>query len=336
MESVGRDLARAWAAFLAVALLGAAHAEAQMNGENLLGDYGVQSGTQSDPGCSLVAQYNAYHTDTIRDAAGRRIAIDPGRPARTTLQGFAPTFVYVSARQVLGANYGAMISLALLNQNVEVPIAGFDQHTRLGFGDTYVVPAQLGWHLARADAIASFGFFAPTGRYSPGGSDNLGLGMWSYELSGGGTMYLDAKKSLSFATTAFWELHSQKQGEVVIANSTQNDVRVGQLLTLEGGAGRSILGGNGNLGIAYYAQWKITPDELGVNVVPPPVPALARHRVWGFGPDVTLPLATKSAMISSLNLRYMWEAGARMKTEGQTLMITATFPIPSARIAGKG
>jgi hypothetical protein len=326
---------RSGGTLVALVLL-AAPARAQMNGENLLGDYGVQSGTLPDPGYYVAAQYNAYHTDTIRDAAGNRITIDPGRPVSMTQRGFAPTFIYVSPRQVLGANYGVTVSLTLLTQNVEAPFAGFAGHTNLGFGDSYFVPAQLGWHLERADAIASLGIYAPTGRYSPGGSDNLGLGMWSYELSGGGTMYLDPRKSLSFATTAFWELHSKKRGEVAIGPSTQRDVQVGQLLTLEGGIGKSILGDHGNLGVAYYAQWKLTPDDFGVNVVPPPVPALARHRVWGFGPEVTLPIATKTAMISSLNLRYLWETGARMKTEGQTLMITATFPVPSPKVAPRG
>jgi hypothetical protein len=32
------------------------------------------------------------------------------------------------------------------------------------------------------------------------------------------------------------------------------------------------------------------------------------------------------------NVRYMWQTGARLKTEGQSLIATATFPIPSVRI----
>lgn len=38
---------------------------------------------------------------------------------------------------------------------------------------------------------------APTGRYSTGASDNLGKGMWSYEVSGGATLYLDSQRSFS-------------------------------------------------------------------------------------------------------------------------------------------
>jgi hypothetical protein len=45
-------------------------------------------------------------------------------------------------------------------------------------------------------------------------------------------------------------------------------------------------------------------------------PLLGKHRVSGFGPDVTLPIATKSKLIALVNIRYFWEAGARVKTEG--------------------
>lgn len=314
-------------------VLAVAPAHAQLNGENMLGDAGVQSGTQPAPGTYVSAQYSLYSTDTIRDAAGNPIAIGPGRSTRLTAQAFAPTLVYVSPLEIFGGQYGAIVSLTLLTQNVESSLAGLEGHTNLGLGDSYLVPAQLGWHLPRADAVASLGFYAPTGRYTPGGSDNLGLDMWSYELSGGGTLYLDDRKTLSFATTAFWELHSRKEDDVMIGPSRESGVRVGQLLTLEGGLGQSILGDEGNLGIAYYAQWKLTRDDFGTNVTPPPVPQPGKHRVWGFGPDVTLPIAAISA---SLNLRYLWETGARVKMEGQTLVITATFTLPSAKSASKG
>ena len=60
----------------------------------------------------------------------------------------------------------------------------------------------------------AFGLFAPTGRHTAGANDNVGKGMWSYEFSGGTTLYLDEAKSLSFATSAFWELHSKKDGTI--------------------------------------------------------------------------------------------------------------------------
>ena len=54
--------------------------------------------------------------------------------------------------------------------------------------------------------------------------------------------------------------------------------------------------------------------------------------MFGFGPDVTLPIATKSKLFALVNIRYFWETGARVKTEGQTLVVTATFPVPSVKL----
>jgi hypothetical protein len=129
------------------------------------------------------------------------------------------------------------------------------------------------------------------------------------------------------ATTAFWELHGDKK---------DTSTKVGQLLTLEGGFGKSFLGGGLILGAAYYAQWKVTEDQLADFVLPggsgQVVNFPGKHKVLAFGPDVTLPVASKSRLFSLVNIRYFWETGARLKTQGQTLSVTATFPIPSVRL----
>ena len=57
-----------------------------------------------------------------------------------------------------------------------------------------------------------------------------------------------------------------------------------------------------------------------------------KHKVFAFGPDVTLPIASKSRLFALVNIRYFWETGARVKTEGQTLALTATFPVPSVKL----
>jgi hypothetical protein len=91
------------------------------------------------------------------------------------------------------------------------------------FNDMYVVPLYLGWHTPQADFVAGYGFFAPTGQHEAGATDNVGLGMWSHEIQGGTTVYLDAAKTLSAATTAYLEMHSNKKDQ---------DLKVGTLLTI--------------------------------------------------------------------------------------------------------
>ena len=86
----------------------------------------------------------------------------------------------------------------------------------------------------------------------------------------------------------------------------------------------------------YYAQWKLTADQLADFVLPGGTGHVVnfpgKHKVLAFGPDVTLPVASKSKLFSLVNIRYLWETGARLKTQGQTLAITATFPIPSVKL----
>jgi hypothetical protein len=325
------------AAGLMAAILCANPAHAQLNGENLLGDLGVQSGTQPTPGVYISNIYYRYFTDSIRDPDGNPVGLDPTGTASQTIHAGMPLVYFVTPTKVLGANFGMMAVLPIANGALEAPGLGLSEKASTGLSDLYVMPVQLGWHFKRADAVAGVGFFAPTGRYSSGASDNLGKGMWSYEVSGGATVYLDPKRTFSLATTAYWETHSKKEGEVRVEHVTVNDVRVGQLLTLEGGIGKSFLHGAASLGVAYYAQWKVTSDEMAVS---PSVAQSAgipvKHRVWGVGPDVTIPIATKTRLISLVNVRYLWEQGAHVKTQGQTLMVTNTIPIGGIRIPGKG
>lgn len=320
----------------ALALALAAPARAQLNGENLLGDMGVKSGTQPEPGWYVSTIYYRYRTATLKDARGRSLETDPTGLASQTINAGVPLLYYVTAKKVLGANVAMMAVLPFANGSLEAPGFGLSESASVGMSDLYVMPAQLGWHFTRADAIAGAAFFAPTGRYSAGADDNLGKGMWSCEVSGGGTLYLDAKRTWSVSTTGFWETHSAKSGDVHAGGVTLTDVTVGDLVTLEGGAGKSFLHGAASVGVAYYAQWKTSSDNLGLSSVVPAASGIPdHHRVFGIGPDVTIPIATKSRLISLVNVRYLWEQGARLKTQGQTFIITSTFPVGGIRIPAK-
>ncbi|MGD9903397.1 MAG: transporter [Vicinamibacterales bacterium] len=320
-------------AVLATAL--ATPAAAQLNGENLLGDMGVKSGTQPEPGFYISNIYYRYFTDTIKDPMGNPVLIDPTGQARQTIQAGVPLVYYVSKQKVLGANLGAMAALPIANASLEAPGFGLSEDVSTGLSDLYLMPAQLGWHFSRADALAGVALFAPTGRYTAGADDNLGRGMWSYEVSAGGTVYLDQSRSLSVATTAYWETHSKKEGSQQIEQLTVSNVKVGQMLTLEGGIGKSFLHGAASLGVAYYAQWKLTADSLGAPLHGDARPGLPKHRVFGIGPDVTIPIATKTRLLSLVNVRYLWEHGAQVKTQGHTLMITNTIPWGGIRIPAR-
>ena len=312
----------------------AAPVQAQLNGENLLGDMGVKSATQPDPGVYASAIYYRYRADSVKDGQGNSLGLDPSGEGSQTINAGVPVITWITGKKILGANFGMMAVVPFANGAMEAPGLGFSEKASTGTSDLYVMPAQLGWHFDRFDAIAGVAFFAPTGRYEAGASDNLGKGMWSYEVSGGATAYLDRAKSLSVSTTMFWETHGKKEGEVAIDKVTLTDVKVGDIVTLEGGVAKSFLHGAAHVGMAYYAQWKVTADDFGLGLSDLPAgPEPDKHRGFGIGPDVTIPIATKSTLIALVNARYLWETGAAIKTQGQSLLVTTTFPVGGIKIA---
>ena len=80
----------------------------------------------------------------------------------------------------------------------------------------------------------------------------------------------------------------------------------------------------------------MTTDKLGTFTLPGGstfAPELNnKHEVFALGPDITLPVATQAKLYALLNVRYFWEFGARTKTQGPSLVVTATFPIPSVKL----
>jgi len=315
-------LARSLLILTGLALL-ALPAQAQFGGHNLRGDYGLRSGSLAEPGFYVTPFFLDYAGDTLRNRDGRSIGIDPERRGGLDARGYALVLTYVTDFKLLGANLGFMAAPSLANNALEIPILELEHQASTGFGDLYLQPFVLGWHFGRADVTAGLGLFVPTGRYDVRASDNLGLGMWSYEAFAGTTLFFDEKKSWHVATTAFYETHGKKK---------DSEAKVGDILTLEGGLGKSFLEGALSVGVAYYAQWKLTHDDFGLGFDLPGDPLIAKHRFYGFGPELTVPIATKKKLFALLSARYFWETGARTTVEGNTLLVAVTVPIPSKSI----
>ncbi len=295
-------------------------AHAQMAGNNTKGDMGLQSGTQPPPGFYIIPLFYDYSADTVRNRHGDKIPpLFGGRTinARAGVMGL----MWVSEKKIFGGNYSVSIWPAFTNNAIEFPALEIDDRSNSKFADLYMQPISLGWHLDRADFLAGLGLYAPTGDYEFGSDTNSGLGMWSYELYGGTTLFFDDEKSWHFATFAAYETHAKKDG---------TDIRVGDIITLEGGLGKSFMDGALSVGAAYYAQWKISNDDFGIDL--PGDPLLGKHQIYGFGPEVSIPIASKNKLFGFVNLRYFWETGARTTLEGNTFVVTFTIPVPSVSL----
>jgi hypothetical protein len=290
-------------------------ARAQYQGHNFRGDVGVNSGSQPPPGIFVSVPFAQWGVDSIKDADGGPFLAN--RFKGFDLRMVPLTIVAVTPGKVLGANYGFMVALSYSTVRPESVGEGEGDSSSWDFNDLYVVPLYLGWHARQADFVAGYGFFAPTGRYA-GTDDDVGLGMWSHEVQGGATVYLDPTKTVSVATTAFLEIHSNKKNQ---------DLKVGSLLTLEGGAAFNVPRISGAFGIGYYLQNKVS-DDSGRDY-PGTVLGLlnlrGRNRLLGIGPDITMGLFQRGSTIGALNVRYFWESWARSSFQGRTLFVSVTL-----------
>lgn len=294
----------------AAAVLHGMEGRAQANVPQFRGDYGMLSGTLPPPGAYIGFLYNDYRADQVNGADGTVFGnIQPAVDVAAATASFSFPLTILGARWAVAA--------IVPWSTVGLETANLDTRAKWGISDAYVQPVKLGWSLRDADVVAGFGMFMPTGRFHAGASDNNGLGMWSYESSAGTTLYLGPTRQGSASVLASYQIQSKVK---------DTDKRAGQLLTLEGGAGYSILKNVGQIGLVYYAQWKITDDEGFA--LPPPFEG--RSRMFGIGPEVTVPFPM-APFAGLVTLRYYTELGNRIAPQGDSFYVTFAMRWPGRK-----
>jgi hypothetical protein len=278
--------------------------QAQNLGLNLRGDVGMKSGSQPGPGYYLIVPLY-YRSDygSLRGPNGNEV---PGQ-IETDISLVAPALAVTTKAKILGANYGFQVVPIFMNQRLAVAAIGAEAESGYGFGDMYVQPINLGWHTARADFLAAYGFYAPTG------SGNRSLDMWAHEFAAGTTVYFDEAKNWHAAATVFYDIHQRKRSQ---------DVTVGNFMTLEGGLGRSFLKGAGSAGLAYVVQLKTT-DDSGADLGPLAIGS--RNKAYGLGPEINFPLFAKGTLVGILGVRYTFEFGNSTNFQGNNLAVSLTL-----------
>jgi hypothetical protein len=277
----------------------------QYLGLNLRGDVGMKSGSQPGPGFYITTPlfYQAKY-DSLRGPQGNEV---PGE-YKTEINLLAPAIAVTTKWKLLGAHYGFQAVPLVLNQRLDVADTTVQKHNSYGFGDLYVQPINLGWTTKHADFLGAYGFYAPTG------AGKRSLEMWGHEFVVGTTVYFDEAKRWHAAGTMFYETHQTKKSA---------DIRVGDFLTIEGGAGRSFLKGAGNAGVAYVLQWKTT-DDSGEDILPVQR-RLRKNKAYGVGPEITLPFFAKGRFVGLFGFRYTFETGNSTNFQGNNLVASITL-----------
>src|SRR5262249_22457976 len=138
-----------------------------------------------------------------------------------------------------------------------------------GLSDTFVAPVAFGWHLPHSDVNAAYAFTAPTGRFSPGASNNVGSGYWGNNLLVGSTGYLTKNKATTANVFVAWEGHGRmKDTQIVPGQALSLESGLGQVIPLDTGMTNVV-----ELGVVGYGQWR-TSANSGITSR---VPAYAVH-----------------------------------------------------------
>jgi hypothetical protein len=148
--------------------------------------------------------------------------------------------------------------------------------------------------------------------------------MWSNTFQAGTTLRLDDKHAWTTSLLASYEVHSHKK---------DSGVKVGDILTFEGGTGKSFfkkvegtpLPQITTAGLAYYAQFKVSADQAGGSVADPLL-AGRKDRVFGVGVEGSLFLPKAKLL---LGLRFIPEFGARNRAQGYTFLLSIGYEAKS-------
>lgn len=289
-------------------LVAATPAAAQVRGLYTPGVNATNSGTLPAPGLTYSNVFLNYSFNEIKGPIGGTIPVDANIAVFMDFN----LFVYVTKAKVLGASLAFVTGLTLVNSSLSAanePMGGGG-----GFGPMWVQPLTLGWQRKRADIQFAYAFIPPTGRYSPGATNNVSPGYWANCLALGETFHLTKDKKTALSAYQLYEFHTEKEGTGVTPGQTFNlDYSLTRIFVL-GKSKTTML----QLGLVGYGQWQTTDNSGAVNAVQ----ARLNYGVNGLGGAANLILPLRKA---SLGVKYFAEFGNKDTVQGHSLQISGAI-----------
>jgi hypothetical protein len=289
-------------------------AAAQEGTHYMPGVFNIQDFAVPPPGVYFQNFLFAYSTSTFRDRNGDRVESIGPIPLEIDLDVIVdfPVVYWISDKKLLGANFGVVVGVPIQNADIaaQLPTLGLDaDESNFGFGDLMIEPLMLGWHQGRWDYYAGYIFYAPTGEYDEGASDNLGLGYWTHEVQGS-IVYRGGENRLWTAGGLFtYDLHTNREGV---------DIQPGDNVTIEWGVSKILLPSLIELGVTGYSQWQVTDDD-GSDVTRDPEIHDQAHALGG-----QFSWTSQSQKVN-LAFRYLAEFAVEDRFEGDLGVFTFTY-----------
>jgi len=243
----------------------------------------TNSGVMQEPGLTYANSFMDYSFDQFRPANG---GIVDQRNAAVFIE--INVFEWVTKKKILGANYALAALLPFSNSSISSPTLGAISGGG-GFSDSFYQPLTLGWRFKRTDIQVAYGFFAPTGRFTAGATNNTGSGYWTNSPNAGETFHLTKNKRTSLSAYQLYEFHTTPQGTNIHPGQSFNlDYSLMQILPLQKDM-HTLL----QFGMVGYGQWQ-TSNNSGPGVDPAKP---AHYRVNALGGAATVVLPARKASV---------------------------------------
>ena len=314
------------AVFICVVVFSVIPSHGQQKGQYVPGQQGLNAGILPDPGISYANLTINYSADTLKNSTGNSLPLT----GSYDIWAIENIFFYVAKPKVLGAKLAVMAAFpTLANGSATLGSLNFPNLALnaggYGLADTWVQPVTLGWNLKRADIYVGYAFMAPTGRYTPGASDNVGSGYWGNNFLTGTTAYLTKNKATTANLSTNWEFHGNKttgNGTTITPGQAFTDEwAVGQIIPIKKNFTQLL-----QVGLVGYDQWQVSHNGGFLNATVPAnaAPFYSVHAI-GFQTNYLLPPKNLSFFF-----KYEDEYRALARPQGRTIVFggSYTFQIP--------
>lgn len=273
----------------------------------------TNSGVMPEPGLTYANVFIGYSFDQLRSASGAIVAQNNAADFNDL-----NVFEWVTKKKILGANYALAAVLPFGSSSISSPTLGAIGGGG-GFSDSYYQPLTLGWHFKRADIQVAYGFYAPTGRFTAGATNNTGSGHWTNSPAAGETFYLTKNKATSVSAYQFYEFHTTQKGTNIHAGQTFNlDYSLMHILPLQKDL-HTLL----QFGLVGYGQWQTSNNSgPGVN------PGFAHYRVNALGGAANVILPARKA---SVGFKLFKEFSNSSTVQGYSLQIVGSLTFGEER-----
>ncbi len=265
-------------------------------GHYTAGVEGLKAGSAPPPGFYWRMYQAFYSADEFRDNNKNKTA-----DFDVDVYALVNRFIYSTPVESLGADL--VMNAIIPVQYTDISMKGVFSENRFELGDILLEPVILSWHGDRYDALAGVGIYVPTGKFDDKPA-NAGKGFWTFMLTAGGTVYLDAAKTWSASALARYQTNSRQD---------HTHITVGDFFHVEWGVGKMV---NNRLevGVAGYNSWQVSNDSGRGS-------SNLRERSNAVGPEVTYAIPSWGMQLS---LRSLWEYKNKNASQGNITTLTLT------------